>query len=70
MLCAIDQPALSIDRSIDRAALSMDPLSAQPSIDRAALSVDGFGAGRTDWHGPIGGAKHQFNYQFNHTLFL
>ena len=29
--------------SIDRAALSMDPLLAQPSIDRAASFVDGFG---------------------------
>ena len=34
VLCAIDRYA----QSIDRAALSMDPLLAQPSIDGAALT--------------------------------
>ena len=37
--------------SIDRPALSMDPLLVQPSTDRVAPSVDKFGAGRTYWHG-------------------
>ena len=36
MLCAIDGSA----RSIDRAALSMDPLITQASIDRAALETN------------------------------
>ena len=46
MLCAIDQS----EPLIDQAALSI--LLAQPSIDHAKPSVDGFGAGRTDLHGP------------------
>ena len=48
MLCAIDQSAPSTEHT----ALSMDSLLAEPSIDHPAPSVDGFGAGRTDWHGP------------------
>ena len=56
MLCAIGQ----YEPSTDCAALSMDLLLAQPSIDRAAPSVDGFGACRTDWHGPSCAFYHCF----------